>query len=687
LTSINTKIMRDIRYTGLFAFFIGLIFCLNLGGQVTDTLAIQDFETTPRTPVWTYSGAPTFNSGTTGSGASPASSPIGIGGSRAWETTAVSAGVTLEFANRTIPSGYDSLRITFKLAAMNLNSSSGGPDDLDYVYFQYSTDGGTNYTHRITVRGATANNSTWAYSATGIAKAYYTPTGTLTFQPATSGLQTTYGYSTCEIVFPGTVSQLRAKIIARSSSSSDTWMIDNVILTGEKNCLPNTGSDTITACNGYTSPSGRHHWSTSGLYYDTLQNSSGCDSILSVHLTINSAAATLSQTACITYTSPSGKYIWTQSGQYKDTLVRTGQCDSILTINLTVLSLFFQTQRVSACDIYHSPGGKTFTSSAIFLDTLISQNGCDSILQIILTLGKSAAHQISVSACGTYTSPGGKTHNTSGTYIDSLTRNGCDSILTIQLTILQPSAHYYHVKACNQYQSPGGKIFTLSGIYNDTIPNAAGCDSVLNIQLEIGTPYEINTTDTACNQYTSPTGKTRTTSGEVRDTLVSIHGCDSVMVTQVTIQQVNEQVLKNGFELISQDTLGAYQWMQCENMAEISGAQSKSYKAIANGRYAVKISRPGCSLITPCIEVGGVFVAETPQWPFRVFPNPADRSIRVMFEGQQASLKIYDLSGKKGMDREITSGEEIDISDLPSGAWVLELNLNEQHYRVKLLKH
>jgi len=38
---------------------------------------------------------------------------------------------------------------------------------------------------------------------------------------------------------------------------------------------------------------------------------------------------------CKSYTSPSGKYIWTNSGVYSDTLFNNG-CDSILTINLTV---------------------------------------------------------------------------------------------------------------------------------------------------------------------------------------------------------------------------------------------------------------------------------------------------------------------------------------------------------------
>ncbi len=47
------------------------------------------------------------------------------------------------------------------------------------------------------------------------------------------------------------------------------------------------GSITETACNSYTSPSGKV-WTVSGMYQDTVSNDQGCDSIISIDLTINS---------------------------------------------------------------------------------------------------------------------------------------------------------------------------------------------------------------------------------------------------------------------------------------------------------------------------------------------------------------------------------------------------------------
>jgi hypothetical protein len=209
-----------------------------------DTLAIQDFEVSPMTPTWTFTGPVVYNSGVSTGSAAPPNSPIGIGNSRAWETTTQSNGLLLEFANVVIPGIYDSVRVRFRLAAMNLQGSSGGPDDLDYVLTEVSTDGGMNYYGRLRIRGAVLNNSFWPYSATGYAKVYYQPQTEVTFQPDSSGLQNVKGYSTAEIVFPGTVTQVRVRITGRSSSASDTWLVDNVLVTGENNAngIPETSA-------------------------------------------------------------------------------------------------------------------------------------------------------------------------------------------------------------------------------------------------------------------------------------------------------------------------------------------------------------------------------------------------------------------------------------------------------------
>jgi hypothetical protein len=264
-----------------------VMFCFSVfsNAQVIDTLAFQDFEVTPATPVWSYTGPVVYNSGTSAANAAPPSSPIGIGGSRAWETTTNSSGLALTFGNVAIPSGYDTVRAVFKIAAMNLGGSTGGPDDLDWILVAYNTDGGSTFSNRIRIRGAANNNSFWPYTAAGVARAYYTPVAEVVFQPVNSGLQLQDGIATCELVFPGSITQLQLRITARSSSSSDTWLIDNVLLIGEKSCQNTSSSISQTACKKYDFLG--QSYTSSGVYTHIIPNSSGCDSTITLNLTID----------------------------------------------------------------------------------------------------------------------------------------------------------------------------------------------------------------------------------------------------------------------------------------------------------------------------------------------------------------------------------------------------------------
>lgn len=218
----------------LFIFFALLLSQLSYSQIIIDTLAMQNFDSVAYSPTWPFTGPVVYNTmGTSGTNAAPALSPTGIGNSRSWESTTQSTGIVLTFSAINIPAGYDSIRARFSLAAMNLASTGGGPDNLDYVLTEVSVNGGAYY-NRLRIRGAVANNSYWPFNATGKAKVYYQPQTEAVFAPTNTGLQTTEGYSYCEIVFPGNITSVSIRMTGRSSSSTDSWLVDNVVLTGQK---------------------------------------------------------------------------------------------------------------------------------------------------------------------------------------------------------------------------------------------------------------------------------------------------------------------------------------------------------------------------------------------------------------------------------------------------------------------
>ena len=87
-------------------------------------------------------------------------------------------------------------------------------------------------------------------------------------------------------------------------------------------------------------------------------------------------------TTCDRYTLNGTTY--TNSGAYVQTLSGSGGCDSLVTINLTITRI--QTQdNASSCGSY-TWNGTTYSASGLYNDTLTAVNGCDSIVQLTLTI-------------------------------------------------------------------------------------------------------------------------------------------------------------------------------------------------------------------------------------------------------------------------------------------------------------
>ncbi|MCC6383592.1 MAG: T9SS type A sorting domain-containing protein [Bacteroidia bacterium] len=77
-------------------------------------------------------------------------------------------------------------------------------------------------------------------------------------------------------------------------------------------CTTSTAS-TISpiACNSYTSPSGNYTWSNSGSYLDTIPNSAGCDSVITINLTIHSVNDSVTNTSpTLTASATGATYQW-----------------------------------------------------------------------------------------------------------------------------------------------------------------------------------------------------------------------------------------------------------------------------------------------------------------------------------------------------------------------------------------
>lgn len=202
--------------------------------------------------------------------------------------------------------------------------------------------------------------------------------------------------------------------------------------------------------------------------------------------------ATTSVTTCEKYTVPSGKYTVMVDGEYNDTIPSASGCDSILTIHLTLKRNSYSDREVTACKQYRGPSGKYYTVSGVYKDTIASSNGCDSVITINLTINRETERlEISTSSCGNFKSPSGKyTYTTSGTYQDTIpSKFNCDSIIIIHLTIESNGITLYGA-------SPGGGD-GVGAIFSQ--PTCSESGDQVNLEVGVVGKYPRNTGLSAYN--------------------------------------------------------------------------------------------------------------------------------------------------------------------------------------------
>ena len=100
---------------------------------------------------------------------------------------------------------------------------------------------------------------------------------------------------------------------------------------------PSSGIDTQVACDGFTWIDGNTYLNSTNTPTWILTNAVGCDSLVTLDLTItNSSSSSEDITSCDSYTWSADGNIYTSTGTYSTTLTNATGCDSVVTLNLTI---------------------------------------------------------------------------------------------------------------------------------------------------------------------------------------------------------------------------------------------------------------------------------------------------------------------------------------------------------------
>lgn len=169
-------------------------------------------------------------------------------------------------------------------------------------------------------------------------------------------------------------------------------------------------------------------YTATGTYTQYLINTAGCDSIITLNLTINNRYTTFSATACDSYSWNAQTY--SSSGTYRDTFPAANGCDSVITLNLVINLKSFSVINAAICPGHNYAG---YTIAGTYIDTLVATNSCDSIRTLNLTVNSASFSFIDTTICAGRNYAG---YTSTGIYVDTLIAgNGCDSVRTLDLTV------------------------------------------------------------------------------------------------------------------------------------------------------------------------------------------------------------------------------------------------------------
>ncbi|MCL2027922.1 MAG: hypothetical protein FWG79_05480 [Bacteroidales bacterium] len=165
---------------------------------------------------------------------------------------------------------------------------------------------------------------------------------------------------------------------------------------------------------------------------------------------------------------------------FTDTLVNAAGCDSLVTVNLTVHHKTFCTIDLDSCDQI-TYNGIVFIKDTTFTVTLVNAAGCDSVITVNLTVHsvESQFDTVYRADCDSVYHRGKFYH--SSTIVDTLIEMGlCSFLETAFLTV-------HHSYFDQQYVSGVDSVVYLSNVYyqNTTLvypyQTIAGCDSVIEV--------------------------------------------------------------------------------------------------------------------------------------------------------------------------------------------------------------
>jgi hypothetical protein len=402
-------------------------------------------------------------------------------------------------------------------------------------------------------------------------------------------------------------------------------------------CATTMSSLTESVCGSYTAPSGQI-FTSSGTITDVISNVAGCDSIITIDLTVtNVNVATTMIDSIVTATAVGATYQWINCS----------------TMNSIVVGATNQSYTITDTDSYA---------------VIVTQGGCSNTSSCVNYCAPTFS-SLTESVCGSYMAPSGQVFTSSGTITDVITNAvGCDSIITIDLTVttvniattmIDNSVTATAIGASYQWINCSAMNAIVVGETNQSytitdtdsyavIVTQGGCSNMSSC-----VNYCIETTsslvETVCGSYTAPSGNIFTSTGIITDTISNVLGCDSIITIDLTVNTVDVTTSILDSQITATATGATYQWVNCSTTnTEVVGETNQNYTVTDTDSYAVIVTQNGCSDTSSCETIVFTGVEENSfGFDIRIHPNPTNNNTIIdLGELKNVLITVIDVTGK-----------------------------------------
>jgi hypothetical protein len=163
--------------------------------------------------------------------------------------------------------------------------------------------------------------------------------------------------------------------------------------------------------------------------------------------------------------------------------------------------------------------------------------------------------------------------------------------------------------------------------------------------------------------------------------------CDSLVELVVSAQNLNTNVNAAGNTLISLASGVNYQWIDCANGTEISGATQQTFSPTTSGDYAVILTANACSDTSACVTVNTAGITSAQGTHFSLTPNPANEFVFIRCSAQSNfTIELMNLQGKIIRTQQFFGGSEpFDIQNIAPGCYLLNIIEHNRRYTQKLI--